>query len=371
MAGPTRKPSPGPWRRRLGRPYQTQAPQGKGSGVVSTTIRPPLIFQYQQKKPPDYDFPNVAANTAAAVVVPPVIPLDYQCIPLRKWPDGVPTNPPPDVIPILVTSVYYPVLPQKKWQEVVEGQKPLDASIIPAFHYDYPAPPKKVWPGDTWVYQNVALLPTAAPIVPPLEHGWKIKAQLSDAPLYNLALLTPPAAAPQPQPLTDFPATLKRTLPTPQIVRATQASLQFFQYDYPTLPIKRWPGDDFIFPNIASISFTPPPQPPAATDAGRHHKRYKVRLGSRTVYFATKAEAVAARERHRDVQIIEAKAAGVDPRKIKVRRARITQVTVDGRHPPYLAPAQQIARSHDAVLQALKESRMREEEEIAIALLLS
>jgi len=244
MPGPTRKPSPGPWRGNLGRPSQTQ--QAKTANPpVAITIRPPLIAQWRPK----------------------------------------------------------------------------------------------AWPGDTWVYQNVAFFPPfTGGRINLLPVGTR-KNPLGDLQGYNSALLIPP----QPQFNLDYPATRQQ-----------------------------WPSD-FIFPNVASLSVTPP-QPPAVTDAGRHHKRYKVILGSRTIYFATRAEAVEARERHRDGLILEAKAAGVDPRKIKVRRPRITQVSTDGRHPPDLAPAEQMARAananHDEILRALNEARMREEEEIAIALLL-
>lgn len=230
-------------------------------------------------------------------------------------------------------AVKYPELPQ-----------PLPLALLdqaPACNIYDALPPAKRWPTD-----QIFNAPDLIANLPPNLYDGALKANLNgDIQAYNAALLTPTVIVVQPQPVTDYPAPAYRV----------------------------WPGYGIDFPNIVSIS-PPAPTPQGPTDAGRHHKRFKVFLGGRAVYFATRQEAEAARERHRDGLLLEVKAAGLDPRKVKVRRARITQVTVDGRHPPDLAPARQIARSYrtteDEILQALKEARMREEEEIALMLLL-
>lgn len=249
---------------------------------------------------------NNLQQTQAGLGVTTRPPLVFPKVPV-KWPEDHPQPSLTEEIPAPVQNVYFDGPIFKRWPN-----------------------PDTLNPPDL-----IANLP------PNLYDGFIQRGFPSDAVPYDLALLTPTAVSPQPQPLLDYPA-------LPKVAR----------------------GPDLDFPNIASITVIPPAGP---TPAGRHHKRFKVFLEGRAVYFATRAEAEAARDRYRDGLIIEARAVGIH--KIKVRRPRITQVTVDGRHPPDLAPAKQMARapltSESEILQAIKEGKMREEEEIAIALLLS
>src|SRR6185312_3034606 len=107
-----------------------------------------------------------------------------------------------------------------------------------------------------------------------------------------------------------------------------------------------------------------------SAQAGRHHKRFKLMVEGRAVYFATKREADAARERHIEIgqkigQPIRLKAREV----AKLRKTEAVKSAVA--HTPLAKPSQTLPRVPDeAIAQALHDARMREEEEIAIALLM-
>ena len=125
--------------------------------------------------------------------------------------------------------------------------------------------------------------------------------------------------------------------------------------------------------SYGSTVYIPPFVPPAApVPAGRHHKRYAVKLSGRTVYFATRAEAEAARITHKQGRILEGKAAGL-PLKI-VRRtaaASVGPVRVVKTLAPPQPPTPVALVSNEAIKAAAIEGQDRELEEIALALLMA
>lgn len=117
------------------------------------------------------------------------------------------------------------------------------------------------------------------------------------------------------------------------------------------------------------------PQP-----AGRHRKRYSVRFGSRTVYYPTRAEAQAARVQHMESGLLDAQAAGLPLKRIRVRlRKGIGPVVTVKVAPVRPVIARQQGKRPD-IAGAVREATERErdkklaaadEEDLMIAVILS
>lgn len=326
-------------------------------------IAPPLALQDQpplqnpslDAVPPrrytDFDIPQQAAFAAVVVQPQPFLNVYFDGPVPQRWPNGDNLNP-PDLIAAVITNTF-DSLPGKVWNETPQTQAAAYQPLSVLVQEQPDNARQKTLIPDYDIPQQAAFLPIVVVAPPPPLNPY-------------------PESKPNPARYPWEPMQETTYLPPKTLTGRSWDTTQGFR-------TKVWNGD-IPLPSAIYLPTGGPTPPPTPTPAGRHRRHYVVRDGNRLLLFANKADADLYRRR-----LQRAAKPATERRRLRVL-VKEPEFVID------LPKTRTLAERHGQLgtfleaasakrgfvelvkiqshLIAMEAARMREEEEIAIALLM-